>query len=78
MGTQENPQFMNIGLTCSLEEEKALVRLCREYKDFFAWTCDDLKTFDLSIMHHNIPLKPNIKPYQQKLRKMHPSLEPSI
>ena len=29
-------------------------------------------------MQHNIPLKPEIKPYQQKMRKMHPSLEPSI
>ena len=29
-------------------------------------------------MHHNIPMKPEVKPYQQKLRRMHPSLEPSI
>ena len=29
-------------------------------------------------MHHNIPMKPDVKPYQQKLKKMHPSLEPSI
>ena len=29
-------------------------------------------------MHHNIPMKPDVKPYQHKLRKMHPSLEPSV
>ena len=29
-------------------------------------------------MHHNIPIKPEVNPYQQKLRKMHPSLELSV
>ena len=29
-------------------------------------------------MHHNIPMKPEVKTYQQKLRKMHPNLEPSV
>ena len=29
-------------------------------------------------MNHNIPMKPEVNPYQQKLRKMHPSLEPSV
>ena len=35
-------------------------------------------TFDTTFMHHNIPMKPEVNPYQQKLRKMHPSLEPSV
>ena len=39
---------------------------------------DELMTFDTSFMHHNNPMKPEVKPYQQKLRKMHPSLEPSV
>ena len=54
------------------------MKLCKEYKDVFAWTYDDLKTFDSSIMKHNIPLNPDAIPYQQNLRKMHPSLKPSI
>ena len=29
-------------------------------------------------MHHNIPMKREINPYQQKLRKMHPILEPFV
>ena len=74
LSNEKNPQLINIGLACSHEEE----RLCKEYKDVFARTYDGLKTFDSSIMQHNIPLNPNARPYQQKLRKMHPSLEPSI
>ena len=77
-GTGENPQFINIGLTCSLEEERDLVKLCKEYKDVFEWTYDDLKNFYPSIIHHNIPLNPDINPYQQKLKKMHRILDPSI
>ena len=48
-----------------------------EFKDIFAWKYDDLKTFDPDIMQHVIPMKQQAKPFQQKLRKMHPSLEPA-
>ena len=78
LGNEKNPQLINIGLTCSSEEERDLVKLCKEYKNAFAWTYGDLKTFDSSIMQHNIPLKTDARPYQQKMRKMHPSIEPSI
>jgi len=44
----------------------------------FSWTYDDLKTYDTNIIQHIIPMKPHIKPFQQKLRKMHPSLEPQV
>ena len=55
-----------------------LVKLCKEYKDVFGWTYDEFNTFDSSIMQHNISLKPDVRNYQQKLRKMNLSLEPSI
>ena len=51
------------------------MKLFREYKDIFAWTYEDLKTYETKIIQHVIPLKENAKPLQQKLRKMHPSLE---
>jgi hypothetical protein len=39
---------------------------------------EDLKTYDTKIIQHVIPMKPQMKPFQQKLRKMHPSLEPQV
>ena len=39
---------------------------------------DDIKTFDPNIMQHVIPMKQEAKPFQQKLRKMHHSLEPTV
>ena len=44
----------------------------------FDCTYDDLNTFDTKIMQNNIPMKPTVKPYQQKLRKMHPSIEQCV
>jgi hypothetical protein len=38
----------------------------------------DLKTFDPNIIQHVIPMKTQTHPFQQKLRKMHPKLEPTV
>jgi ribonuclease HI/transposase InsO family protein len=78
LGTNENPQCINLGLGCSKQEKTAFVRLFKEFKDVFAWTYDDLKTFDPNIIQHVIPMKPQTLPFQQKLRKMHPKLEPTV
>lgn len=53
-----------------------LYPLVQTVPDVFAWTYDDLKTYDTWIIQHIIPIKEGVKPYQQKLRKVHPSLEP--
>ena len=78
LGTKENPQNVNLGSDCTNEERVSFIRLFKEFKYIFAWTYDDLKTFDPNIMQHTIPIDPNIKPFQQKLRKIHLNLEPSI
>jgi hypothetical protein len=39
---------------------------------------DDLKTFDLNIIQHVIPMRPQTEPFQQKFRKKHPKLEPTL
>ena len=39
---------------------------------------DDLKTFDPNIIQYVIPMKPQTHPFQQKLIKLHPKLEPTV
>jgi ribonuclease HI len=78
LGTNENPQCINLGLGCSRQEKATFVKLFKEFKDVFAWTYDDLKTFDPNIIEHVIPMKPQTLPFQHKLRKMHPKLEPTV
>ena len=51
------------------------MKLFIEFKDVFVWTYKDLKTYDMKIIQHIIPLKEDAKPFQQKLWKMHPSLQ---
>jgi hypothetical protein len=60
----------------SKEERKSYLKLFRQYQDVFAWSYKDLKMYDTRIIQHTIPLKPEMKPFQQNLWKYHPSLEP--
>ena len=78
MGTEDEPKYVNLGKCCSRGERSKFSNLFQEYKDIFAWTYDDLKTYDTHIIQHIIPIKAGVKPFQQQLRKMHPKLEPLI
>jgi hypothetical protein len=75
LGTNDNPQCINLGVGCSEQEKATFIKFFKEFKDVFAWTYDDLKTFDPNIIQHVIPMKPQTLLFQQKLRKMHPKLE---
>lgn len=63
--TSDKTQNINLEVQCSPNEKVAFTRLFKEYKDVFAWSYEDLKTFDTWIM-------------QQNLSKMHPNLEPTV
>ena len=60
------------------KEKKKYIGLMKEFVDVFAWTYQDLRTYDTSIIQHKIPLKPNAKPFKQKLRRLNPTLLPVI
>jgi hypothetical protein len=42
----------------------------------FAWTYEDLRTYDTSVIEHKIPLKEEANPFRQKLRQINPMLLP--
>ena len=44
----------------------------------FAWSYEDLKSYDTYVIQHTIPLKPNQKPFKKKLRRINPMLLPSV
>ena len=78
LGTEAEPKYVNLGKCCSPGERSKFINLFRQYKDVFAWTYEDLKTYDTKITQHVILIKVGVKHYQQPLRKMHPKLEPLI
>ena len=75
LGIEQNLQNINLEINCSPAERASFIKMFKEFKDVFAWTYDDLKTYDTKIFQHIIPLKEDSKPFQQKL---HPSLEPLV
>jgi len=44
----------------------------------FAWTYEDLETYETCIIQDIIPIKEGVKTFQQKLEKINPTLEPLI
>jgi hypothetical protein len=65
-------------LSSSLSREKRVeyTELLKEFFDVFAWTYEDLMTYDTSVIEHKIPLKEEAKPFRQKLRQINPILLP--
>jgi hypothetical protein len=60
----------------SREQRVEYDELLKEFADVFAWTYEDLRTYDTSIVVHKIPLKEEAKPFRQKLRQINPTLLP--
>lgn len=77
LGTNKDLKFFNLSTSFTSKEKQAFVYLFRQYCDVFMWTYDDLKTYDTWIIQHIILTREGVKPFQQKLRKVHLSLEPS-
>lgn len=78
IGSDHKPQNIKLGLGISTDKRYDFNDLFKIYKDVFAWNYDDLKTYESSIIQHTIPMLPNVKPIQQKLRKIDPNLEAYI
>ena len=78
LGTPENPQNINLGLSLQPKERTPFIKLLKTYKYIFEWDYSDLKTYDTSIIQHTIPMISDDKHVQQKIRKIHPNLESQI
>ena len=78
IGTEENPKIVKLSKKFPAKEKDEYVNLMKKYTGVFAWSYDDLKEYDTSIIHHTIPIKPREKPFRQKLRRINPMLSPII
>eukprot|EP00253_Pinus_taeda_P029729 PITA_29729 len=78
IGTIEKPKIIKLSASLPPDQKPKYIDLFKEFQDVFAWSYEDLKSYDTSIIQHTIPLKPNQKPFKQKLRRINPMLLPSI
>ena len=74
IGTDNDVKEVKIGSSLSLDEQNAFIILLKEYVDVFAWSYADMPGVDRNIAEHRIPLYPDSKPKQQKLRRMKPEV----
>lgn len=61
IGTLDTPQNINLGVECFDDEKASFIKHFKEYKDVFAWSYDDLNTFDTQVMQHVVPIKEGAK-----------------
>ena len=50
LGIEAEPKYVNLGKCCSLGKRSKFISLFRQFKDVFAWTYEDLKTYDTKII----------------------------
>ena len=74
LGNEEKKQEVKIGTSISENTRRDLIALLHEYKDVFAWSYQDMPGLNTDIVVHKLPLKPECKPVQQKLRRMRPEM----
>ena len=67
LGTKDNPRTIIISLNLDLEEECALIKVLKEYKDAFAQTYEDMPGLDPALVEHRLPIKSGAKVVKQKL-----------
>jgi ribonuclease HI len=74
IGSQEEHRFVRLSRSLTTEQRAEYTELLKEFADVFAWTYEDLKTYDASVIEHKIPLKDEANPFRQKLRQINPML----
>ena len=78
IGTVEHPKMVKILKALIAEQRNRYIKLLKEHVDVFAWSYEQLRTYDTGIIQHKVPLKLNVKPFRQKLRRINPALFPVI
>jgi hypothetical protein len=76
IGTEKNPKFVKLSSSLSRELRAEYTELLKEFADVFAWTYEDLGTYDTTFIEHKIPLKEEAKKFRKKLRQTNPMLLP--
>ena len=57
VGTKQEPRLVKIYTKLSAEAKYKYLNLLKQYSYVFAWSYDDLKVYDTSVIRHTIALK---------------------
>lgn len=59
IGTEQNPKMIKLSKSFPPDEKLKYVELIKQFQDVFAWSYEDLKSYDTFVIQHTIPLKEN-------------------
>jgi hypothetical protein len=74
IGIVENPKIVKLSKALPPEQKDGYVSLMKNFVDIFAWSYEDLKTFDTDIIQRKSPLKAGSNPFRHEIRKFNPML----
>jgi hypothetical protein len=72
IGTGDGPRPTFLSAKLDPEFKKQLVKLLREYLDYFAREYYEMQGLSRSIVEHRLPIKPGHRPYKQAPRRFKP------
>lgn len=64
IGTKQEPKMIKLSKSIPRAEKLKYIDLFKEFIDVLAWSHEDLKSYDTSIIQHKIPLKEDHKPFK--------------
>ena len=75
-GSISRPTFVNANL--SDDCNAGLIKLLKEYVDYFAWEYSEMPGLSRDLVEHRLPIKAGIRPYKQPSRHFNPVMHDRI
>ena len=72
--TYDEKKEVKIGLSLDSPAKKEITALLKEYADIFAWSYQDMLELSTKIVEHQLPIRLECQPIQQKLRRVKPEM----
>ena len=70
IGTAKKPKMIKLSKNLPTDQKPKYIDLFKEFQDVFAWSYEDLKSYDTSVIQHTILLKPNKKRSSRNLEEL--------
>ena len=70
LSTMEDPRITYISSLLPANLKEHIISLLQEFKYCFFWNYDEIPGLDRGLMEHRLPIRPEIHPFQQPLRRI--------
>jgi hypothetical protein len=64
IGDGITPRLIFVNKNMSLEHKNAIIKLLRDYVDYFAWNYREILSLSRELVEHRLPIKISFRPYK--------------